>query len=290
MKLRRALILILCGSVPAFGAGAKAAAKKDTAPKPPQAVEAKKNPPPEKAAPLAAKVIDYSERDVARIYCKIRFTTLVILPKYEKILDYTCGDKDFWVIDGNQNFALVKPAKAGATTNVNLLTASGNTYSFLFVEVSEMPNAEPDLKVFVQAKDESAIAAAGGSPRFVSVKDLETMQQQLAAAREETRQAKQTSQSDIDKGISRFISNVRFAYRFEAGKKPFHVRSMYHDDKFTFIQARPEEAFTLYEIKDGGKPSLVNFDYKDSVYIVDKILDRGYLVIGKQKLAFVREE
>ena len=82
---------------------------------------------------------------------------------------------------------------------------------------------------------------------------------------------------------------MRFPYRFEAGKKPFLVRAMYHDDRFTYIQARPEETPTLYEIKD-GQPNLVNFDYKDGVYVIEKILDRGYLAIGKQKLPFAREE
>jgi Conjugal transfer protein len=64
---------------------------------------------------------------------------------------------------------------------------------------------------------------------------------------------------------------------------------MYNDDKFTYIQARPEETPTLYEIKD-GKPNLVNFDYRDGVYVVQKILGRGYLMMGKQKLAFTREQ
>jgi hypothetical protein len=34
----------------------------------------------------------------------------------------------------------------------------------------------------------------------------------------------------------------------------------------------------------------VNFTYKEGVYVVDKILDKGYLAIGKQKLGFTREE
>ena len=122
---------------------------------------------------------------------------------------------------------------------------------------------------------------------------LESNRQLVASGeikiKDETRQVKQATQAAIDNGISRFVSNVRFPYRFEAGKKPFFVRAMYHDDKFTYVQARPEESPTLYEIKD-GKPNLVNFDYKNGVYVVDKILDRGYLVIGKQKLGFLREE
>ena len=72
-------------------------------------------------------------------------------------------------------------------------------------------------------------------------------------------------------------------------KKPFNVRAMYNDDKFTYLQARPEETPTVYEIKD-GKPNLVNFTYENGVYTVGKILDRGYLVVGKQKMGFVREE
>ena len=100
---------------------------------------------------------------------------------------------------------------------------------------------------------------------------------------------KQSAQTSIDNGISKFLSNVRFPYRFDAGKRPFFVRAMYRDDKFTYIQARPEETPTLYEVKD-GKPNLVNFTYKGGVYVVDKILDEGYLAIGKQKVEFHRAE
>ena len=44
---------------------------------------------------------------------RLRFTTLIVLPKAEQILDFVCGDKEFWVVNGAQNFAYVKPAKAG---------------------------------------------------------------------------------------------------------------------------------------------------------------------------------
>ena len=35
-------------------------------------------------------------------------------PQQEQILDFKCVDKDFWIVNGSQNFAYVKPAKAGA--------------------------------------------------------------------------------------------------------------------------------------------------------------------------------
>ena len=241
------------------------------------------------ATPSTAKVIDYSDKDIIPLKTKVRFTTLIILPSTERILDFTCGDKDFWIVNGNQNFAYIKPAKPGAQSNVNLVTASGNVYSFSLSEVSHEPHGEPDLKVFVALKDEAMVAATRVAPKFVSSQELETFRHQLSAAQDQVRETKESEQSTIDKGIRHFVTNVRFVYQFEAGKKPFFVRAMYHDEHFTYIQARPEETPTLYEVKD-GKPNLVNFEYRDGVYVVGKILDRGYLVIGKQKLSFTREE
>jgi len=241
------------------------------------------------AEPPIARVVSYGESDVIPVKTKLRFTTLIILPKNEQILDFTCGDKEFWIVNGNQNFAYVKPAKAGARSNLNLVTASGNVYSFLLSEISESPKSEPDLKLFVELKEGPMAAATRGAPRFVAAQDVEVYKEQLGKAKEELRQTKETEVSAINQGINRFVSNMRFPYRFEAGKKPFFVRAMYHDDRFTYIQARPEETPALYEIKD-GQPNLVDFDYKDGVYVVGKILDKGYLVIGKQKLPFLREE
>ncbi len=211
------------------------------------------------SAPAPAKVVAYGDRDEIPVKTKLRYTTLIVLPKTEQILDFACGDKDFWVVNGNQNVAYVKPAKTGARTNLNLITASGNIYSFVLAEISETPRAEPDLKVFVELKDESMAAASRSERKFVSAQELESYKRELQAAKEETRQTQQATQRAIDKGIHQFVSNVRFAYRFQAGKKPFYLRAMYHDDRFTYIQARPEETPTLYEMND-GKPNLVNFD------------------------------
>lgn len=238
--------------------------------------------------PSLTKVVSYSDREIIKVKTKIRFTTLIVLPTSEQILDFTCGDKEFWIVNGSQNLAYVKPARVGAQTNLNLVTASGNIYSFVLTEVGD-DKASPDLKVLVEPREETMRLAAAGPPRFVSTSQVDDYRQQVEIAKEETRRVKQASQAAIDSGISKFLANVRFPYRFEAGKKPFFVRAMYNDERFTYIQARPEEAPTLYEIKD-GKPTLVNFDYQNGVYVVNKILEQGYLAIGKQKLAFSRQE
>ena len=67
--------------------------------------------------------VSASARTVIPLQTKLRYTTMVLLPDEEEILDVVCGDKDFWVISATQNIAHIKPAKEGAATNVNLKKA-----------------------------------------------------------------------------------------------------------------------------------------------------------------------
>ena len=77
------------------------------------------------AQAVGIREVSASERSVIPLHTKIRYTTMIVLPDDEEILDVVCGDKDFWVISATQNIAHVKPAKEGAATNLNLVTASG---------------------------------------------------------------------------------------------------------------------------------------------------------------------
>lgn len=251
------------------------------------------DPPTSSLGSSAAKVVRYGEKDVVAVKAKIRFTTLIVLPKQEQILDFTCGDKDFWIVNGNQNFAYVKPAKEATQTDLNLITASGNVYSFLLTEVSKQADSEPDLKIFIEPKDESMISTANAQPRFFTAQQVEDYRQQVEIAKAETREVKQAAQAAIERETSQLLaqyrSNIKFPYRIETGKRPFNVSGMFTDGKFTYIRAHAEEPPALYELKD-GKPDLVQFEFRDGTYIVPKVLDSGYLAIGKQKLAFVRSE
>src|SRR5581483_8002670 len=102
-----------------------------------------------------------------------------------EILDFVCGDKDFWVVSGSENLAYVKPAKAGASTNLNLVTASGNIYSFLLTEGS----AEPDLKIFV-VPDDTLKAKSPAPPKFYSAVQVEELKTAAEQAAKEAAEAK----------------------------------------------------------------------------------------------------
>ena len=157
------LSLLVCGSLSSARAATPTRESGDAAATPAATSEASARLSTES---LRSRLVKYGERDVIPVRAKLSYTTMIILPKEERILDFTCGDKDYWAVEGNENFAFIKPAKAGSSTNVNLITASGNVYSLVLTEVSESDVREPDVKVFVEPKDQSMLSAARREPRF----------------------------------------------------------------------------------------------------------------------------
>ena len=70
--------------------------------------------------------------------------------------------------------------------------------------------------------------------------------------------------------------------------KPFLVRSIWNDGQFTYIKADAAELPALYELKD-GKPALLNFQVHEGTYVVPKVLDKGYLALGKERFEFSQQ-
>lgn len=242
-----------------------------------------------------ARLVRYSQRDVIPIYAKVRFSTLIVLPANEEILDYTTGDKDYWIINGVHNLCYLKPAGKGISTDLNLVTASGHIYSFLLKEVSSQPGTQPDLKVFVVPKAGSSLAKAEDTPddpaTYVRASVADAYRDEITQLRnhvqQEIRAADARAASEIEQYRASYPERLRFDYRYDskATRRPFAISAIFHDDRFTYIQCHAQEKPTIYEIKD-GKPDLVNFDFENGVYIVPEIVNRGYLVIGKRRVSF----
>jgi type IV secretory pathway VirB9-like protein len=239
-------------------------------------------------APLAvvaqdatARTVQYHESDIVPIHAKLKYTTLIELPATEKIMEAATGDKDFWVVDVVGNFCFVHPAKEGIASNLNLITDKGNIYSFTLQDVSDTTSA-PDLKVIVQPADRSSIVASSGSPKFVPATQLEQSQQALAAVQSHITQA-------VDEYKSAYPLSLKFDYTFKADEAPFDIQSIYHDDKFTYIKSSATEKFSVYEMRD-GKPNLITYELNNGTYIIPKVMDSGYVELGKKRLEFTRKE
>lgn len=247
-----------------------------------------------RAATEEARVVKYSKQDIVPVRAKVRFSTLIVLPDDEEILDFTTGDKEFWIINGAHNLCYIHPAQAGIRSNLNLITASGRVYSFLLIEISNQPNTDPDLKIFVEPADKSAISASTSGLRgYVSAGEAEAYKKELETLRSQTAQQIHAAEARVAEEENHFragyASKIQFDYALDPklAREPFLVSAIYHDDSFTYIECAAREKPSLYELKD-GKPNLISFQVDKGVYIAPKIIDAGYLAVGSRKLSFLR--
>lgn len=232
------------------------------------------------AQDASARTVQYHSEDIVPIHAKVKYTTLIEIPPSEKIMEAAVGDKDYWIVDVVGNFCFVHPAKPGISSNLNLITDKGNIYSFTLQDISATSEA-PDLKVIVEPADRSAIVAASGPPQFVPAAQLEQSQQTLALVQSHVAQA-------VDEYKSTYPLQLKFDYTFKADEPPFDIQSIYHDDRFTYIRTSAPEKFSVYEMRD-GKPNLVNYELRDNTYIIPKVMDNGYVELGKKRMDFTRK-
>ncbi len=226
--------------------------------------------------------VQASDRNLIALQTRLRYTTMIVLPENEQILDVLCGDRDFWVVSATQNIAHVKPAKAGAETNLNLVTASGAIYSFLLTEKGG--SGTPDLKVYVEGQGGSTT----DKPRYYSAAHVEELEAQLAEARGSLEGAARRATDEIASFRQEYPTRLQFVYGTPKYEKPFLVRAIWHDDRFTYVKSDATELPALYELLD-GKPAVVNFQVQNGTYVVPKIVERGYLALGTERFSFSQQ-
>jgi type IV secretory pathway VirB9-like protein len=226
--------------------------------------------------------VSASAHSLVSLQTRLRYTTMVVLPEGEEILDVICGDKDFWVISSTHNIAHVKPAKDGAATNMNLVTASGAVYSFLLTEKSG--SGMPDLKVYVNADPN----APQSTPKYYSAAQVDDLHAELAEAKAAVDAANRRAADAIAAYQQQYPGTLRFVYGSPRYLKPFLVRAIWHDGQFTYIKADATELPALYEVKD-GQPALLNFQVHEGTYVVPKVLEKAYLALGKERFDVVQQ-
>jgi type IV secretory pathway VirB9-like protein len=229
--------------------------------------------------------VSAGDTTIATIHTQLRFTTLIVLPDGDDIVEIVCGDADNWVIGPKtqmHNIAYVKPAKEKAITNLNLVATSGAIYSFLIKEVSGT-GAQADLRVNVVPDPTRTTQAA---PKYYTADAYQALRSEVDASKALLTETRARAITDVTQATAQAPAAMQFPYEIALNTPPFLVRMMWHDGKFTYIRADAQELPALYEVKD-DKPALVEFSVKaPNLYVVPKILGDGYLQLGKTKLPF----
>ena len=249
----------------------------------------------EAAAPRAITVMDAGAPPFIR--AGLLRSTLIVLPEQEKVATVFGGDTSSWIFDGGHvpsRFISIKPKLANAATDVHIVSDHGNEYTLQLKEVSGDADQHFDSKVFLNPGDKEAKENLTQLPVFVPAAEAD---QKIAAFKKEADTAKQAEKSareaaetEESQFRSTYPSKLHFDYAWDqkVGSR-LGVQQIWRDDKFTYVRGRFQEPPVLYELKD-GKGSLINFDFSNGLYTVPKIVDEGYLAIGKQRMNFRRTE
>ena len=219
-------------------------------------------------------------------------STLIVLPTEEKVANVFAGDTVNWIFDGGHiasRFISVKPKTANVSTDIHIVSDHGNEYTLELREVSGDTDAHFDSKVFINPGDQAQKDRLAQLPVFVPVAELDKAKQEAAAAQTAQAVEIKTAQTKAEQFRSEYPGSLHFDYSWDEKKgKALGLQQIWHDDKFTYLRGVFQETPALYEVKD-KKPSLINFDFNAGLYTVPKLLDNGYLAIGKQKVEFHRE-
>jgi type IV secretory pathway VirB9-like protein len=218
-------------------------------------------------------------------------STLIVLPTEEKVANVFAGDTVNWIFDGGHvasRFISVKPKTANAATDIHIVSDHGNEYTLALREVSKDPDAHFDSKVFLNPGDQASKDRLAQLPVFVPVAELDKARQDASAAKAAQAAEMKADQTKAEQFRSEYPGSLHFDFTWDEKKgKELGLQQIWRDDKFTYLRGQFQETPALYEVKD-KKPSLINFDFNGGLYTVPKLLENGYLAIGKQKVKFHR--
>lgn len=237
---------------------------------------------------LTARSVVYHANQITPITTAMFIQTVVLLPKNEKVLSVGIGDKDNWPISWAENVLFIKSASPGGKTTLNVFTSSGTVYSFYCRDVSNVANSHPDAKVFVTNPDLTPTE----KQKFYSAEDFEAVQQKLQSVQAQEKateeQNTKTLANQEDAFRSSYPSKLHFDYSFDPKKaEQLGIEQIFNDGKFTYIKADSQELPVVFEIKD-NKHSLINSQFANGIFTIQKLVDQGEIVIGKKHMEFSR--
>jgi type IV secretory pathway VirB9-like protein len=234
--------------------------------------------PASQAQDTGVREITVTPRSLAPINTSTRNATMLFLPDGEEVREISCGDPDFWTVTASANKVVMKPSKDGAATNLHLETLTGRVYSFKLTPTKSVP----DSKVFVNAQ---GFGEAAERPKYFAAAHVESLEAEIEVLRNLAAAAKQDADAAITKFQQQYPAQLQFTYRLPKYEKPFFVRAIWNDGRFTYVKTDAPELPALYQIVD-GQPALVDYVAENGLLRVPKVLTDGYLVLGKRRADF----
>lgn len=221
-------------------------------------------------------------------------STLIELPVEEKVATVFGGDTVSWVIDAGHvasRYISIKPKVANSATDLHIVSDHGNEYTLELREVSsDKDNPHFDSKVYISSSDPKDAENIAKAPVFIPAAEVEVKEAQLRKEADDAKRAAEADRKTLAAAAESFRATypgtLRFDFTWDQKKgSTLGIQQIWRDDKFTYLRGQFQETPALYELKD-GKGSLINYDFANGLFTIPKIVEEGYLSIGKQRVNF----
>lgn len=243
------------------------------------------------AADNSVAVTRYRDQDLIPIRTKLRFTTMILLPAGEEIAEVSCGDKEWWVIDGQDNILHVKPAKEGAVTNVNVVLKSKAIYSFLVEEIGS--KGQPDLKVMIgqdevlKLRDEKKALEQTIRDRDAVRKDeIAKLNQERASDEIKHKAALERLEQEMPTRIAAFVAKQKFNYACFT-KTETCLGAVFSTDSATYVIGRLGPSPSFWGTTEKGEYKTgIPFERTENVYKLGVQLSSGTVWYAGKSVSF----
>lgn len=209
---------------------------------------------------------DYYKTSVYEIFAKPNHTTVLKLSNDEEVIYVGGGDKENWEVEetrggaDNSTYLILKPLFENIQTNFNIITDKRTYFISLF-------STENNYNPFVEWN----YPYNTNGMQFKNITGT-------------------TSRVNKDINLEGNFDNLIFGYKYNT-KKSFSPLQVFNDGTKTILVMKDNlmEAPVIYGYGEDNKLSLVNFRYQGNKIIIDKVLDKLELKLGKETLLIRRK-
>ncbi|HWU49736.1 MAG TPA: P-type conjugative transfer protein TrbG [Asticcacaulis sp.] len=227
----------------------------------------------------AMAVYPFHDGDIYRLFTAPNRVSDIVLQPGETLISIGAGDTVSWTIGdthsgeggGRQVHILVRPQRAGLTTNL-VITTSLRTYRIELSSVAHTAMAAISWRY----ADRELMAIKETNPSLIS--------DRVAPSPKVSTQPKAPT--------IEALARLNFNYSLSGDHPAWRPLHVFDNGEKVFIQF-PDSSVSadippLFEIGDDGKPQLVNYRVVGSTYVVDHLIRAAELRLGGKHMQIVR--
>lgn len=224
-----------------------------------------------KPIPMPADVrlveFPYEPNDTFIVLARPRSITDIVLHPDEEIQTMALGDTFQWQVKDSKGHIFVKPLRPNISTSVTLVT-SARTYQFT-----------------LQSSPEDGAWYQRVSFTYPQLMVLER-ERKVAAQRVVDNESQRLERQIVTHNVS--IENLNWDYRVDgdAGFKPTQV---FDDGRFTWVRMPKTQDMPAFFLEtENGERELINTHLKGDYVVVQRLIDKLVLMLGKKEVKIVR--